>query len=228
MIVGHRLALLLALCCMLGPLSAFEQQSTDRTAAELMDKAEALRFALEDELTKLQERHQKRAQRVDVFRSLFQEGLVSRLELSQAEAERASDGETIDRREAELTRVADLIAEIRALSSSSSSDEPVMELFPGRATWSLDEVTSLAVFFERSFGRPLPVSARGQTEIHSSLGLDHRAGLDLALHPGSPEGKAMMTYLRELDIPFIAFGRAVKGGATGAHIHVGPQSARMK
>lgn len=80
--------------------------------------------------------------------------------------------------------------------------------------------------FASKFGRTLPVSAFGQTNLHSRLGFDHRNGIDVALHPDSLEGRALIAKLRSLTIPFIAFRRAIQGVATGAHIHVGNPSPR--
>jgi hypothetical protein len=81
-------------------------------------------------------------------------------------------------------------------------------------------------FFISKFGRTLPVSAFGQTRLHSRLGFDHSNGIDVALSPDSTEGRAVLDRLRGLGVPFIAFRRAVPGVATGAHIHVGKPSPR--
>jgi hypothetical protein len=81
-------------------------------------------------------------------------------------------------------------------------------------------------FFISKFGRTLPVSAFGQTRLHSRLGFDHSNGIDVALSPDSTEGQAVLDRLRGLGVPFIAFRRAVPGIATGAHIHVGKPSPR--
>jgi hypothetical protein len=59
------------------------------------------------------------------------------------------------------------------------------------------------------------------------MGFDHRNALDVALHPGSVEGRALMDYLRTSGIPFIAASGAVPGSASGAHIHVGQPSPRV-
>jgi hypothetical protein len=47
------------------------------------------------------------------------------------------------------------------------------------------------------------------------------------LHPDSPEGKALIAFLRGNGIPFLAFRSAVAGTATGAHIHIGYPSHRI-
>jgi hypothetical protein len=77
------------------------------------------------------------------------------------------------------------------------------------------------------FGRALPISALGQTALHDRLGFDHRNAIDLAVHPDSPEGRALMEHLRAQGIPFIAAWGAIPGSASGAHIHVGQPSPRM-
>ena len=48
--------------------------------------------------------------------------------------------------------------------------------------------------------------------------------IDVALHPDSPEGRALMTYLRTSGIPFIAAWGTVPGQTSGAHIHVGQRA----
>jgi len=37
----------------------------------------------------------------------------------------------------------------------------------------------------------------------------------------------LIDYLKENHIPFFAFRQAVKGKATGAHIHIGPMSTKL-
>ncbi len=82
-------------------------------------------------------------------------------------------------------------------------------------------------FFTARFGHALPVSAFGQTSVHDRLGFDHRNAMDVAVHPDSAQGIALLDYLRRAGIPFIAFRSAVPGSATGAHIHIGRPSHRL-
>jgi hypothetical protein len=70
------------------------------------------------------------------------------------------------------------------------------------------------------------VSALGQTAVHNRLGFDHRNAADVAVHPDSPEGRALLDHLRALGVPFLAFRGAVAGASTGAHVHVGAPSPR--
>jgi hypothetical protein len=98
--------------------------------------------------------------------------------------------------------------------------------YDGTAPWSFTVVEKASRFFETQFGRPLPVSALGQTPLHDKLGFDHRNAVDLALHPDTREGRAVLDYLRAQHIPFLAYRGAVPGAASGAHIHVGQPSLR--
>ena len=66
----------------------------------------------------------------------------------------------------------------------------------------------------------------GQTSLHDRLGFDHRNAVDVAVHPESAEGRALLGYLRARGIPFLAFRGPVAGASTGAHVHVGAPSAR--
>jgi hypothetical protein len=99
--------------------------------------------------------------------------------------------------------------------------------YSGPANWSLSDVVKVESFFADRFNRPLPVSAFGQTPVHERLGLGHHNSIDVAAHPDSPEGQALMAYLRSAGISFIAFRHAVPGSATGPHIHIGFPSRRL-
>lgn len=95
---------------------------------------------------------------------------------------------------------------------------------PQGASWSIDHADGVKQFYRGTFGRDLPVSAFGQSGTHDKMGLDHSHSMDVPLHPDSKEGRALTDYLRTNGIPFLAYDRAVSGGATGAHIHVGNPS----
>jgi len=93
--------------------------------------------------------------------------------------------------------------------------------------WNLSDISIVKDFYVEHFGNPLPISALGQTELHSRMGFDHRDSVDVALHPDSPEGLELMEFLRASGISFIAFRAALPGSATGAHIHIGHPSSRI-
>jgi hypothetical protein len=104
---------------------------------------------------------------------------------------------------------------------------PTMVRHHGRARWSLEELPRIEDFFQSAFGRALPISAYGQTALHSQLGFDHRDAVDVAIHPDSREGIALQRFLRDGGIPFMVARRSVEGAATGAHIHIGRPSQRL-
>jgi hypothetical protein len=92
--------------------------------------------------------------------------------------------------------------------------------------WSLAEAAKVEEFFTSKFKRPLPLTAFGQSDLHTRWGLDHRNGMDVGLHPDSVEGRALIEFLRAQSIPFLVFRGPVPGVATGPHIHIGNRSPR--
>ena len=116
------------------------------------------------------------------------------------------------------------VARIEKSSSSQTAQESAAPQDSSR--WSLADARKVENFFFRKFGRPLPTTAFGQSDIHDRWGLDHRQGLDVGLHPDSPEGIALVDYLRGENIPYLVFRHAIPGVATGPHIHIGRPSHR--
>ena len=95
---------------------------------------------------------------------------------------------------------------------------------PGK--WTLAEANRVEKFFMTKFKRPLPLTAFGQSDLHTRWGLDHRNGMDVGLHPDSDEGRALIEFLRAESIPYLVFRGPVPGVATGPHIHIGNRSSR--
>ena len=79
--------------------------------------------------------------------------------------------------------------------------------------------------FAAGRGGSRPRSAGQENDGDASL--DHRHALDVAVHPDSEEGRALIEYLERHGIPFLAFRGFVPGASTGAHVHVGRVSARI-
>ena len=101
------------------------------------------------------------------------------------------------------------------------------EPIEGSGKWKLADAAKVQDFFQAKFKRPLPVSAFGQSDLHTRWGWDHRNGMDVGLHPDSAEGRALIEFLRNESIPFLAFRGPVPGVATGPHIHIGNRSPRI-
>ena len=167
-------------------------------------------------------------------RRLHAEGLVARRDADEAERAAADAQARLDEARKQLADADGLLVEAEALRRLAA-----LPPIPPGAEQSTPEVveyhgvapgpwprSSLDRFFTARFGRPLPVSALGQTAVHDRLGFDHRNAVDVAVHPDSVEGRALLDYLRARGIPFLAFRGPVAGASTGAHVHVGAPSPR--
>lgn len=113
------------------------------------------------------------------------------------------------------------------LPTGGSGINAIRIRYDGKARWSLADSGKIENFFYSRFGYSLPVSAWSETDLHRQMRLDHRNAIDVALNPDSAEGQALMNYLRDADIPFMAFRGRVAGASTGAHIHIGKPSLRL-
>ncbi|HEV7684342.1 MAG TPA: hypothetical protein VGO68_19680 [Pyrinomonadaceae bacterium] len=98
--------------------------------------------------------------------------------------------------------------------------------YNGGSAWALSDAWKVQRFFLDAFKKPLPVAVFGQGAIHDRWRLDHHNSMDISLYPDSPEGQALLGFLRANGIPFLAFRQAIPGTATGPHIHIGRPSHR--
>lgn len=105
---------------------------------------------------------------------------------------------------------------------------PVRERFEGNGQFTREHLRNVVLAFEKEFGKALPVSAYGGTAFHRAMGFDHRGRVDVALTPDQPEGVWLRRFLEREGIPYHAFRSFVPGAATGAHIHIGPPSVRLR
>jgi len=174
-----------------------------------------------------QRRLERREKKLDKARTLLDSGLLARGELAPM-----IEDEGYARKEYDLavTRL-DLLHEQAAMPAAphtapSASIAPRFEQHTGGQFTSAD-FEHVETAYQQRFGKPLPVSAMGETAVHRALGFDHRGRVDVALNPDQPEGVWLRQYLADRHIPYIAFRQAVPGKATGAHIHMGPMSTRL-
>jgi hypothetical protein len=220
-------------------------RSVRRVAAEL-DTEEALADLerrtreYQDSLGRLVSLHDEALARAaadaERIRRLHAEGLVARRDLDDAGRAVVDARSRLEEAQRQLADSEGLLAEAHALrrlaalppiAPGAEQATPDVVQYRGVAAWTLAQIESLDAFFEARFGRPLPVSAVGQTAVHDRLGFDHRNAVDVAVHPDSVEGRALLDYLRVRRIPFLAFRGPVAGASTGAHVHVGAPSPRM-
>jgi hypothetical protein len=115
----------------------------------------------------------------------------------------------------------------RILAGGSGIGFGLTDRFDGFNNFTEADLQQLQKAFAAQFGRSLPISAHGDTASHRSLGFDHRGRIDVAVTPMQPEGAWLRSYLKSKGVTYFAFSSAVKGKATGAHIHIGPPSGRV-
>ena len=133
--------------------------------------------------------------------------------------------ETRARLAREMTQMAEMEVTLQSrLAQSPSEALKIAERFDGDGIFTPQILLKLESAFAMRFGRPLPITANGETAVHRALGFDHRGRVDVGVHPDQAEGVWLREYLTTNRIPFFAFRAAVPGKATGAHIHLGPIS----
>jgi len=205
---------------------------------DLIDTTRDYRQALERVLAFRAHDVERAAAQVEQRRELYARGIVSRRDVEAAERALEDARAKLTDTQQQIAQADHALAEALVAAapppppspSSPPSPEPKMTpaivQYRGSAAWSLTDAPRLDRFFRGRFGRALPVSAYGQTPVHDRLRLDHHQALDIAVQPDSPEGMALLAFLRNAGIPYIAFREAMAGAATGAHIHVGTPSPR--
>jgi hypothetical protein len=180
-------------------------------------------------------RVERRQKTLDEAQKLVTAGIAAQNSLNplreDLEAAR-KEGELAELR-ARYTHELTQMVEAEQLLESKLAHEPqaageLADRFDGDGVFSMAEFSAVESAFEKQFGKPLPVSALGETALHRSLGFDHRGRVDVALRPDQAEGRWLLEYLTGKRIPYFAFRQAVPGKATGAHIHIGPMSTHLK
>jgi hypothetical protein len=208
-----------------------------KQAAELAVALKEYRASLEELLALQQKDLASAAEQRERWRELFARELVSKRDLEERESAVSIAQGKVEETRRDITVADHALAEAAAAGTLASLSPLApggyqrtasLIRFNGQSGWSLRSGTAmLQAFFTARFGRPLPISAFGQTPLHDRMGFDHHDALDVAVHPDSPEGRALMDYLRGAGIPFIASWGAIPGSTSGAHIHVGQPSPRI-
>jgi hypothetical protein len=180
----------------------------------------AATFAQEPDIEKL-------TKNTDLLRQLYSEGLIPRIELEKAEQELTAANTRVE----EIKKAQDLAAKAEELAKAKpvvkTLVKPTAMIRSTAGSWSLSNLGALRQFFSTTFGKTLPISTIGQSATHNRMGWDHRHAVDVGLHPDSNEGRALIAYLQNSGIPFLAFRGAVPGVSTGPHIHIGAPSHRL-
>jgi hypothetical protein len=213
-------------------------------ATNLIQATQQYKTSSQELLTIQQGQVREAEAKLDELRTLVSEGLVAKAELEESEQTLVALRAQV---EATQKRIADsdgMITEIQAeqalakvqaakpikLVSGQSgplNTNATILRYSGAGAWSLSSLSEVQTFFAAKFGHLLPTSAVGQSATHNRLGWDHRNAVDVAVHPDSTEGRALINYLQGQGIPFLAFRGAIPGVATGPHIHIGSPSHRL-
>ncbi|NOT59113.1 MAG: hypothetical protein HOP19_02690 [Acidobacteria bacterium] len=236
----HWLAALFVLALFVSPIASAQdkaRQGAEAAQAELIAASNAYRASLARVLELQQQAEVRAAEAVEKRKALLALGAIAKREVEEAEQTRAAAEAKMNETRRQIEETEQLMAEINAeepeqpITPTSAPPRSVRATgalfrYVGASHWALSDAGKVEAFFRLKFGKPLPVSALGQTETHNRLGFDHRAALDVAVHPDSAEGQALMNYLRGEGISFIAIRARIPGSATGAHIHIGLPSKR--
>jgi hypothetical protein len=218
---------------------ALDEAST-QARARLVNATQSYQDSLVRLMSFYTDEEQRAAELVEKRGKLLELGVIARRELDESEEQLKAAQAKIAEVNKQMDEANQMLAEVIAAeedakrTAEARSRMPdlarpglVMIRYVGLNNWSLGEAGKIDAFFQTKFGKPLPISAWGQSPTHDKLGFDHRHAMDVAVHPDSAEGRALMDYLRSRGIPFTAFRAPLAGSATGVHIHIGPPSHRL-
>ncbi len=222
------------------PVGEAEQRQLAETAsqsqANLIAASSTYRESLGRVLEIQKQDEARAAELVEKRKTLLDLGAISKRELEESEQALGAAQARMNETRKQIEEADRLIAEVNAAEPPAGMPpEPQRSFrtagalirYVGASRWTLSDFGKVDAFFRLKFSKPLPVSAVGQTDTHNRLGFDHRAAIDVAVHPDGIEGQALINYLRGRGISFIAIRYPIPGSATGAHIHVGPSSKRI-
>lgn len=175
----------------------------------------------------------KRARREEMQR-MAGEGLIARAALDELREQIRERETALDLARSRAALIEGIAAMARLEMDAAQIEEtqpgllPVRERFDGNGQFHREHLRKIVLAFEKEFGKALPVSAHGDTAFHRAMGFDHRGRVDVALTPDQPEGVWLRRFLEQEGIPYYAFRSFLPGASTGAHIHIGPPSVRLR
>jgi hypothetical protein len=182
---------------------------------------------------------QKAEPKLAQAKKLLDEGLISRVQYEQTESFVKAEQEKVNAARRQLTEADAQIAAILVESEAEKTIAKNLRLarqslvrttafirYAGTSGWGIGDAWKVQRFFSDTFKKQLPVAVFGQGAIHDRWRLDHHNAMDISLHPDSAEGQALLSFLQQNGIPYLAFRSAIPGTATGPHIHIGRPSHR--
>lgn len=169
------------------PVTSRRETEADRLAAMIVRTTREYVASLERMRAAYKKEADSFAEMVEVRRDLFERGIISRRDVEIAEellAEANRKVQEADRWIKDANDIRQSVLGEAALHSELKTTLPpggymatgVFIRFNGTAAFSLSDLPRVERFFSSRFGRPLPVSAFGQTTVHHRIGFDHRNG----------------------------------------------------
>ena len=199
-------------------------------------KIDELRPEQTEEMVQAAQRRVDRQNRLIAGRQkLVEEGVLAQNELRPQTEELAMRKHTLElaaKRAALLNELIEMAQAEQALESLNANryvnERTLMVRYDGDGVFTPANLKAISIAYAKKFNQELPVSAMGQTQVHQTLGFDHRGRVDVGVNPDQPEGVWLRQYLEKARIPYFAFRSAIAGKATAPHIHIGPGSTRLK
>ena len=226
-----------------GALPRLRLAKAEQGLADAQDAAFLRRTAYGQDLTAAQademvaaakRRFDRRQKALDDARKLVAEGAAPQTSLKPFEdgvEQERQECSLVDSRATLVRQLSDMAsaeaAFLDTLAQDPAEESELADSESGEGVMAYATYAKVEVAYREHFGKAMPVSAIGETAVHRAMGFDHRGRVDVALNPDQPEGVWLIDYLKENHIPFFAFRQAVKGKATGAHIHIGPMSTKL-
>jgi hypothetical protein len=148
----------------------------------LIERKRTSRERLKDSLTDYEEKLADEVAVHEIAKKLHEENLISNLQLENSEraltktrleTERVRQWISEDDMALSLAAEAEM-ERLPGLSEGGYVETATVIRYNGSASWSPADAGEIANFFQSRFGRPLPVSAMGQSSTHDRMGFDHR------------------------------------------------------
>jgi hypothetical protein len=224
-------------------LEEAEQRMGDARDGEILDRTLYAKLTLaqltseqsKDMVAAAERRFERQQKRLEGRRKLITAGVVARGEIAALEEDLEARRLTLELAGMRARLVEELAEMARREEQAALAAEnapgvqvPAMIHFDSDRPFTANDLKAVSIAFEKKFNKPLPISANGDTSAHRALGFDHRGRVDVAVAPDQIEGAWLRTYLESNEIPYYGFRTAIPGKATGAHIHIGPGSTRLR
>src|SRR5262249_10754904 len=122
------------------------------------------------------------AEAVAKRKALLEQQIISRRELEDGERQLAAAEAKVAETTRQMAQADSLIAETRGEAQLALLPPPrlgstyrsaALIRYNGPAAWVLSEASRVESFFVTQFHHALPISAFGQTAVHTQLGFDH-------------------------------------------------------